>query len=121
MQPLFATMTNAKLVVSVVFEASGNLVAYDALKIKQWESGTTVSVTSKAQLFLGDDGNLVPISFLHFNGNRYLKARPFFFNYLKKRAIFLEQLLLRWLLSMFYCSPGDLRYSDQKSCLDIRN
>ena len=86
MQPLFATMTNAKLVVSVVLEASGNLVAYDALKIKHWESGTTVSVTSKAQLLLGDDGNLVPISFLHFNGNRYLKARPFFFNYFKKTS-----------------------------------
>ncbi len=66
-QPLFATMTNLKLVVKVVLEDSGNLVAYDALGAKQWESGTTVSVSSKVQLLLGDDGNLVPFTILHFS------------------------------------------------------
>ena len=60
-------MTNAKLVVSVVLEDSGNLVAYNAIGLKQWESGTTVSASSKAQLLLGDDGNLVSMS--HFNSN----------------------------------------------------
>jgi hypothetical protein len=66
-QPLFATMTNAKLVVKVVLENSGNLVAYNVLGVKQWESGTTVSVSSKVQLLLGDDGNLVPLTILHFS------------------------------------------------------
>jgi hypothetical protein len=60
-------MTNLKLVVKVVLEDSGNLVAYDALGAKQWESGTTVSVSSKVQLLLGDDGNLVPFTILHFS------------------------------------------------------
>jgi hypothetical protein len=59
-------MTNLNLVAKVVLENSGKLVAYNAVNEKQWESGTTVSVSSKVQLLLGDDGNLVSITFFTF-------------------------------------------------------
>jgi hypothetical protein len=44
--------------VKAVLEPTGKLVVYSASMVSVWDSGSAVSVSSKALLLLGDDGIL---------------------------------------------------------------